>query len=121
MAYSPGASVTTPPSWRSRPFRSSTGSRRYEWSGRNPVAQTIDSIPPVPNRPDLSWLEVDVFDRRGRVVHDGGITASPGLYLMGLPFLRRRRSTFIDGAGADARELADHLVGHLTPALRRAS
>ena len=72
-------------------------------------------------RPDLSWLEVDVFDRRGRVVHDGGITASPGLYLMGLPFLRRRRSTFIDGAGADARELADHLVGHLTPALRRAS
>ena len=72
-------------------------------------------------RPDLSWLEVDVFDRRGRVVHDGGITASPGLYLMGLPFLRRRRSTFIAGAGADARELADHLVGHLTPAVRRAS
>lgn len=64
-------------------------------------------------RPDLSWLEVDVFDRRGRVVHDGGATAAPGLYLMGMPFLRRRRSTLIDGAGADAHELAGQLIGHL--------
>jgi putative flavoprotein involved in K+ transport len=64
-------------------------------------------------RPDLSFLDVDVFDRRGRVVHDGGVTAAPGLYLMGMPFLRRRRSTLIDGAGADAHELAGHLVGHL--------
>jgi hypothetical protein len=60
-------------------------------------------------RPDLSWLEVGVFDRKGRIVHDGGVTAAPGLYLMGLPFLRRRKSTLIDGAAADARELADHL------------
>jgi putative flavoprotein involved in K+ transport len=72
-------------------------------------------------RADLSWLEVDVFDRKGRVVHDGGVTASPGLYLMGLPFLRRRRSTFIDGAGADAHELAEHLVGRLAGTHRRAS
>ena len=36
------------------------------------------------------------------MVHDGGVTAAPGLYLMGMPFLRRRRSTLIDGAGADA-------------------
>jgi putative flavoprotein involved in K+ transport len=73
-------------------------------------------------RPDLSWLEVDVFDRKGRVVHDGGTTA-PGLYLMGMPFLRRRRSTLIDGAGADARELATHLIDHLhgTARLRNAS
>ena len=64
-------------------------------------------------RPDLSFVDVDVFDRRGRVVHDGGVTTAPGLYLMGMPFLRRRRSTLIDGAGADAHELAAHLVGHL--------
>ena len=64
-------------------------------------------------RPDLSWLDVGVFDRRGRVVHDGGVTASPGLYLIGLPFLRRRKSTLIDGAGPDAHELAGHLVGYL--------
>jgi putative flavoprotein involved in K+ transport len=64
-------------------------------------------------RPDLSWLDVDVFDRRGRVVHDGGATVAPGLYLMGMSFLRRRRSTLIDGAGADAHELAGQLSGHL--------
>jgi len=64
-------------------------------------------------RPDLSFLEVDVFDRRGAVVHDGGVTASPGLFVLGLPFLRRRKSTLIDGAAADAHELAEHLRGHL--------
>ena len=70
-------------------------------------------------RPALPWLDVPVFDRRGRMVHDGGVTASPGLYVIGLPFLRRRRSTLIDGAGADARELAGHLVGYLDTIARR--
>jgi putative flavoprotein involved in K+ transport len=28
-------------------------------------------------RPDLSWLEVPVLDRRGRIVHDGGVTPCP--------------------------------------------
>jgi putative flavoprotein involved in K+ transport len=32
---------------------------------------------------------------------------------MGLHFLRRRKSTLIDGAGDDARELSDHLLSHL--------
>ena len=70
-------------------------------------------------RPDLSFLDVDVFDRRGAVVHDGGVTACPGLYVLGLPFLRRRKSTLIDGAAADANELAEHLVGHLDTLPRR--
>ena len=70
-------------------------------------------------RPDLSFLEVDVFDRRGAVVHDGGVTASPGLFVLGLPFLRRRRSTLIDGAAADADVLAEHLLGHLNALPRR--
>lgn len=64
-------------------------------------------------RPDLSWLDVDVFDRRGRPAHRGGVTASPGLYVLGMPFQRTRRSTLIDGAGPDARALTAHLVGHL--------
>ena len=64
-------------------------------------------------RPDLSWLNVPVFDRRGDVRHDGGVTTSPGLYLMGMPFLRRRNSSFIDGAGADAADLSDHLTHYL--------
>jgi putative flavoprotein involved in K+ transport len=64
-------------------------------------------------RPDLSWLDVPVFDRKGDVRHDGGITASPGLYLMGMPFLRRRKSTLIDGAAADGAELSGHLAHYL--------
>lgn len=72
-------------------------------------------------RPDLSFLHVPVFDRKGRIVHDGGVTAAPGLYVLGMPFLRRRRSTLIDGAAADTRDLADHLVGHLDTLARRAS
>ena len=62
----------------------------------------------------LSGLGDAVFDRKGRVRHDGGVvTASPGLYVIGLPFLRRRKSTLIDGADADAADIAAHLVGHL--------
>jgi putative flavoprotein involved in K+ transport len=65
-------------------------------------------------RPDYSWLEVPVLDRKGQVRHDGGVvTASPGLYVMGLQFLRRRKSALIDGAGDDARELSAHLAAHL--------
>jgi putative flavoprotein involved in K+ transport len=65
-------------------------------------------------RPDLSFLrDTGLFDRKGRILHDGGITAAPGLYLIGLPLLRRRRSTLIDGAAADARDLTLHLVRYL--------
>ena len=60
-------------------------------------------------RPDYSWLVTPVFDRKGRIRHDGGIVATPGMYVMGLPFMRRRKSSFIDGAGDDAADLAAHL------------
>ena len=64
-------------------------------------------------RPDYSWLEVPVFDRKGQVRHDGGVVESPGMYLMGLQFLRRRKSALIDGAGDDARDLSAHLASYL--------
>jgi putative flavoprotein involved in K+ transport len=64
-------------------------------------------------RPDHAWLKVPVFDRKGRIRHDGGVVDAPGLYLMGEPFLRRRKSALIDGAGDDARELSAHLAAHL--------
>ena len=64
-------------------------------------------------RPDYSWLEVPVFDRKGMVRHNGGIIPSPGMYLMGVQFLRRRKSALIDGAGDDARDLSAHLACYL--------
>jgi putative flavoprotein involved in K+ transport len=45
--------------------------------------------------------------------HDGGVVSSPGVYLMGAPFLRRRKSTLIDGAADDARDLSTHLAAYL--------
>jgi putative flavoprotein involved in K+ transport len=64
-------------------------------------------------RPDYSWLHAPVFDRKSRIEHDGGVASSPGLYVMGLQFLRRRKSALIDGAGDDARDLSDHLTAYL--------
>jgi putative flavoprotein involved in K+ transport len=69
-------------------------------------------------RPDFGFLsgpgDLPVFDRKGRVRHDGGVvTASPGLYVIGLPFLRRRKSTLIDGAAGDAADIAEHLTDYL--------
>ena len=68
-------------------------------------------------RPDFSWVDVPVFDQRGRLLHDGGVTRWPGLYVLGLPMLRRRRSTYLDGARRDAADVA----AHLTHALQEAS
>jgi putative flavoprotein involved in K+ transport len=65
-------------------------------------------------RPDYSWLEVPVVDRKGRIRHDGGVVEAPGMYLMGMPFLRRRKSSLIDGAADDARDLSAHLASYLT-------
>jgi putative flavoprotein involved in K+ transport len=66
-------------------------------------------------RPDHSWLALPVLDHKGRLQHDGGVvTGAPGVYVLGTSLLRRRRSTYIGGAGQDTAELADHLVGHLT-------
>jgi putative flavoprotein involved in K+ transport len=60
-------------------------------------------------RPDYSWLDVPVLDRKGRIRHDGGVVTAPGMYVLGLPFMRRRKSSFIDGANDDAADLAAHL------------
>jgi putative flavoprotein involved in K+ transport len=65
-------------------------------------------------RPDYSWLDIPVFDRKGRIRHEGGVVAAPGMYVLGLPFMRRRKSSFIDGAGDDAADLAAHLSLGLT-------
>ncbi len=65
-------------------------------------------------RPDYSWLDLPVVRADGTIPHDGGIVhESPGLYLLGLPLMRTRKSTFIDGVGVDAEALARHLAVRL--------
>jgi putative flavoprotein involved in K+ transport len=64
-------------------------------------------------RPEYGWLDVPVLDPKGQLRHEGGVVDSPGLYALGLPVLRRRKSTFICGIEDDAREVTDHLMGYL--------
>ncbi|KUL24129.1 NAD(P)-binding domain-containing protein [Actinoplanes awajinensis] len=64
-------------------------------------------------RPDYGWLDVPVVDEKGRLRHEGGVVDSPGLYALGLPVLRRRRSTFLNGIEDDARAVTDHLATSL--------
>jgi putative flavoprotein involved in K+ transport len=66
-------------------------------------------------RPDHSWLDIPVRDRTGHIRHDGGVvTGAPGLYILGMPMLRTRASTYIHGAATDTEALADHLYSFLS-------
>ena len=67
--------------------------------------------PKIDEYPDYLFivLHLPVFDRKGRLAHRGGLVA-PGLYTLGLPFMRRRNSALIDGVGADAAFVADHIA-----------
>ena len=64
-------------------------------------------------RPDYRWLRAPVLDRKGNLRHEGGVVEAPGLYALGLNFMRRRKSSFIHGTEDDVRELGAHLVAYL--------
>ena len=114
--------------------RSTSGRRPTAWTTTTPpphrFAPTVVSEPPTLGldlasgaiqtiiwatgfRPDYSWLDVTVLDGKGMVRHDGGVVDSPGMYLIGTPFLRRRKSSFMDGARDDAQDLIVELAGFL--------
>jgi putative flavoprotein involved in K+ transport len=61
-------------------------------------------------RRDFSWLPAAVLDAAGEPVHDRGMTAMPGLYIVGLRWLHRRSSHSLAGVGGDAVHLADHIA-----------
>jgi putative flavoprotein involved in K+ transport len=65
-------------------------------------------------RPDYPWLRVPALGRRGEIVHRRGVTSVPGLYALGLRFLYRRNSSFIDGVRHDARFVAAHVTRRMT-------
>jgi putative flavoprotein involved in K+ transport len=72
-------------------------------------------------RRSYTWLNVPVFDGAGEIIHRGGITPAPGLYVLGLRFMRRRKSSFIDGVGGDAEALAEHIANQLSGSTRQAA
>ncbi|NNF78423.1 MAG: FAD-dependent oxidoreductase, partial [Rhizobiales bacterium] len=58
---------------------------------------------------DYSWLQVGALDEAGQPKHQRGVSAEPGIYFLGLPWLSRRGSSFIWGVWHDAKFIADHI------------
>ena len=114
----PSTSGRRPTAWTTR-HRHRTASPRRWCEDSPPLELDLTSgeietiIWATGYRPDYSWLDVPVLDRKGLIRHDGGVVESPGLYLIGSPFLRRRKSSFIDGARDDAQELVVELKAYL--------
>jgi putative flavoprotein involved in K+ transport len=65
------------------------------------------------HRPGYPWLDPALLDHRGAIRHDGGVLEMPGMYVLGLPFTRRRSSNLLAGVGPDARLLCSHIVDQL--------
>jgi putative flavoprotein involved in K+ transport len=59
---------------------------------------------------DFGWVDVPVFDERGRPIQRRGVTQSPGLYFLGLHWMHTFKSGLFSGVGADAEYLAEHMT-----------
>jgi putative flavoprotein involved in K+ transport len=60
---------------------------------------------------DHSWINVPAaFDAGGRVVHKRGVTASAGLYFLGLPWQHTRGSALLGWIKDDAEYLAEQIA-----------
>lgn len=59
---------------------------------------------------DFSWLRLPVLDAEGRPRHDGGVAPVPGVYFVGFPWLRRRKSGIICGVEDDAAFVAGQVA-----------
>ena len=62
-------------------------------------------------RPDHTWIDVPgVTDERGAILHQRGVTPSPGLYLLGLTWQHTRGSALLGWVGRDAAFLAGQIL-----------
>jgi putative flavoprotein involved in K+ transport len=65
---------------------------------------------------DHSWIDVPtVFDADGRVLHERGVTASRGLYFLGLPWQHTRGSALLGWVKDDAEYLAEQIAALRPP------
>lgn len=63
---------------------------------------------------DLSWVRLPVLDHAGRPLSTRCSTPVPGLWLMGVPWLTRRRSSILYGLPDDAEEVVRGIARHLS-------
>jgi putative flavoprotein involved in K+ transport len=60
---------------------------------------------------DHSWIDVPgVTDEPGRILHQRGVTPSPGLYMLGLTWQHTRGSALLGWVGSDAAFLAAQIA-----------
>jgi putative flavoprotein involved in K+ transport len=66
---------------------------------------------------DHAWIDLPVFDANGRLIHQRGVTPSPGLYFLGMPWQHTRGSALLGWVKDDAEHLAHHIAayGHARP------
>ena len=102
-----GLEAEVEPAHRPRPTTAPTPPNHLDLAGTATVVWATGF------RPSYPWLPDALLDRKGAIVHDGGVMAVPGAYVLGLPFLRRRKSSFLDGVGPDAEDLVALLHRHL--------
>jgi putative flavoprotein involved in K+ transport len=60
-------------------------------------------------RNDHSWIDAPIFDERHEIIHRRGVTDSPGLYFLGLPWQYTRGSALIGWVGDDAAYIAEQI------------
>jgi putative flavoprotein involved in K+ transport len=60
-------------------------------------------------RVDHSWVDVPVFDDKGRPRHRRGVTESPGLYFLGLSWQHTRGSALLGWVKDDAEYIAEQI------------
>lgn len=65
----------------------------------------------------FDWLPPEILDERGVPRHDGVSTPVPGLYVIGFPWLTKRKSGVILGIDEDARTLTARLTERLAGGL----
>ncbi|MFY3790284.1 flavin-containing monooxygenase [Ureibacillus sp. MALMAid1270] len=59
------------------------------------------------------WLEIrEVFNEKGKIIQNRGISNLKGLYFIGLPWQYRRGSAILQGVGFDAKYIVEHLKTH---------
>ena len=62
---------------------------------------------------DFSWLDPALVDAGGQPRHDDGVAPAPGLWYLGLRWLRRRSSGILHGFPGDAAWVAGKVAAHL--------
>jgi putative flavoprotein involved in K+ transport len=69
---------------------------------------------------DFRWIDLPIFEKGARslgqvLVHRRGVTKVPGVYFLGLPWLHKLKSAFLNGVGEDAEHLAEQIAGDARP------